>query len=122
MNNTLISRYQRGGDIYQTLLTQYGQANADAIANAALSGDETQVNAAIVQAQYGQPLNTSTGSILYQQLTTDPLGAPLQSLNTGLTNTMISLLKSPAVLVTLGVAAFLFLGGADWIRRNLASK
>ena len=79
MSQDLINRYQQGGDIYASLVTQYGQATAAAAAQAALSGDETQINAVLASGGYGAPLNTSTWSIFGNQLETDPFAAPLAS-------------------------------------------
>jgi hypothetical protein len=116
VNQDLINRYQPGGDIYATLQSQYGTGGADAIATAARSGDETQVNAAIVAAKYGAPLDTSTADILVQQLTTNPLAAPLGVANNILGNTVVSFLKSPWVLGALVVAGFFLLGGKDLLK------
>ena len=120
MDPDLIARYQSGGDIYASLAATYGASAADTIAAAATTGDETQVNAAITQAKYGNPLDTSTASILANQLETDPLGAPLASANNVLSNTLLSFLKSPAVLFTIALALFFYLGGLDYLRAKLA--
>ena len=120
MDPDLIARYQSGGDIYASLAATYGASAADTIAAAATTGDETQINAAIVQAKYGNPLNTSTASILANQLETDPLGAPLASANNVLSNTLLSFLKSPTVLFIIALALFLYLGGLDYLRAKLA--
>jgi hypothetical protein len=122
MNQTLIARYQIGGDIYETLKGQYGQAAADQIAAAAQSGDETQINAALTTVKFGQPLNDSTASIFANQLATDPLAAPLASANTLLSNSFLSLFKNPAVLFVIVAAAFLWLGGLEMLKGRLAKK
>lgn len=119
MDQTTIQRYQSGGDIYATLLAQYGASAAASIAAAALSGDETQVNAALVQAKNGSPLNTSTLGIFTNQMLTDPLAAPLASANNLLGNTVLSFLKSPWVIATLLIVGFFLLGGADFLRRKM---
>ncbi len=119
MEQSTIDRYQPGGDIYTKLLAQYGQANADSIAAAARTGDETQVNSALVSAKNGAPLNTSTWGIFGNQIITDPLAAPLEGANTLLGNTFMSFLKSPWVLVTLAVVAFFMFDGAALIRRKM---
>jgi putative Ca2+/H+ antiporter (TMEM165/GDT1 family) len=116
MDDSTIQRYQAGGDIYASLQSQYGTSAADSVAAAAQSGDETQVNAAIVQAKYGAPLNTSTGSILANQLATDPLAAPLASANNVLGNTLLSFLKNPLVLIAVAAGLFFFFGGGELIR------
>jgi hypothetical protein len=120
MDTILINRYQRGGDIYQSLAATYGAANADNIAAAALTGDEAQVNAAIVAAKYGAPLDTSTTHAFVDQVATDPLAAPLAGLNNVVGNTFLSFLKSPWVLLALVITAFFLLGGADFLKRKLA--
>ena len=119
MNQTLIQRYQAGGDIYAQLAAQYGIPGADAVAAAALTGDETQVNAALTGVKNGQPLNTSTWSIFGNQLATDPLAAPLASANNILGNSFLSFLKNPMVLLAVAGVAFFALGGAGWIRKHL---
>jgi hypothetical protein len=54
MDQATINRYQavnpdtgQQGDIYASLLAEHGQSCADACAAAALTGDETQINAAL---------------------------------------------------------------------------
>ena len=120
MDQTLINRYQRGGDIYATLVNQYGQTNADTIAAAALSGDRVQVASAIGTIRNGPNLDTSTLDILANQLATDPLAAPLEGLNSTLNNTILSFLKNPTVLLVLAVVLFFAFGGATWIRNRMA--
>jgi hypothetical protein len=122
MDDSLIQRYQAGGDIYASLQTQYGTSAADAVAAAAQTGDETQINAALVNAKYGQPLNTSTASILANQLETDPLAAPLASANNVLGNTLLSFLKNPLVVIAVAGGLFFFFGGGELIRASLKGK
>jgi hypothetical protein len=107
MSPSLIQEYQPGGDIYNTLAAQYGAQNANNIAQAALSGDESQVNAAIAQAQFGTPLTTSTTSIFASEIVTDPLAAPLDDLNTLIKNSVASFFGNTTVAIT----TFLILGG-----------
>ena len=120
MSQDLINRYQSGGDIYAALLAKYGQTTADAVAQAALSGDETQVNAALAQGIYGNPLDTSTVSILTQQLATNPLGAPLDAINNVIGNTFSSLFSSKYVVIVLIAAGFLWLGGLEYLKGSLS--
>ena len=126
MTASLIQRYQSGGDIYSALATQLGKAGADAVATAARSGDETQVNAALVTAKTGAPLNTSTVGIFLDQVTTDPLAAPLAAAERLANNTLLSFLKNPTVLILLivviGGAVFFWIGGFTWLRGSLAKK
>ena len=127
MDQTTINRYQAinpdtgtVGDIYAQLQSLYGNSGADQVASAALSGDETQVNAALTQVKFGAPLNTSTASILANQLETDPLGAPLQSLNGVISNTLSSFLKSPAVVLATVLVIFFALGGWSMLKGKVA--
>ena len=111
-----IARYQSGGDIYQSILSQYGQAAADNVAAAAQSGDRSQITDALVTAKYGANLDTNTFDIFANQILTDPLAAPLASANSLISNSLVDFLKSPAVLLVLGVAAFFALGGINLIK------
>ncbi len=117
MSQDLINRYQPGGDIYAALESQYGKAGADSIAAAALSGDETQINSVLVQLKYGAPLETSTLKIFGSELATDPLGAPLSSLNgflrTIVGSTLAGIVTNPWVLILVGggVAVYIARGG-----------
>ena len=98
MNNELIARYQRGGDIYIELQAKYGTAAADSVAQAAVSADRTKVTAAITAVKYGPALNDSTASIFLDQILTDPFAAPLDSLNNQLGKLSWNILKNPFVL------------------------
>ena len=122
MDPTLIARYQSGGDIYAALAAKYGQAAADAAAAAAQTGDETAINSAIATAVYGAPLDTSTISIFTQQIETNPLGAPLSSLNNVFGNTFASLLKSPYVIGAVVIAGFIYLGDLELIASKIKPK
>lgn len=120
MTQETINRYQPGGDIYAELFASYGQAGADQIAFAAQGGDATDVNAALVNVKFGQPLNDSTLGNFLQQISTDPLAAPIESANGVLKNTVASLFKNPLVPLALLAVAFFALGGANLIRRKLS--
>ena len=114
MTPETIQRYQAGGDIYLSLQNQYGTAGANLIATAAQSGDATQVNDALTSVKYGANKDTSTLSILGNQLATDPLGAPLESLNNQLGAAVGNVFKNTWVLLAVIVAAaaafFYFIG------------
>lgn len=113
-----VDRYQPGGDIYQRLVSQYGTAQANAIADAAATGDGAQLaNAIAVARGDGDQLETSTGAILLEQLETDPLSAPLGAANNVLQNSFVSLLKNPFVLGAIAVGAFFALGGAEVLKK-----
>lgn len=122
MDAQTIARYQPpAGDIYQRLVVNYGANNAANIAAAARTGDTNgEVNAAIVNAKYGAPLNESTTSIFLDQITTDPLAAPLAGANQVIGNSVLSFLRNPWVLVAAVAILFFYLGGGDWLRRQLA--
>lgn len=129
MTQDLINRYQPGGDIYAALLAKYGKPGADAVAQAALSGDETQINAVLTQQMYGAPLETSTLKIFGSELATDPLGAPLSSLNTFLKNVVGSsiagVLTNPWVLLLAGGVTIALIyrgGGVTKIVENVKGK
>ena len=130
MDQTTINRYQPFnqdtgdvGDIYASLQSSYGTDTANNIANIAINtGDETQINAAIVKAKYGAPLPTSTAGQLYTQLTTNPLAAPLAGANNLLGNTFLSFLKNPWVLVTIAAAVFFFVFDGLNVLKGLAKK
>ena len=84
-----------------------------------MSGDETQINDALVKAKYGAPLDTSTTDIFTNQMLTDPLAAPLADANKVFNNSILSFLKNPTVLLVVGVILFFVFGGGDFIRRKM---
>jgi hypothetical protein len=98
MDQALIQRYQPGGDLYAQYAAMYGTAGANQIAAAAQTGDRTQITAVLSQLMFGAPFNTSTTSLLVNQLTTNPLQAPVSSLNSVLARTVQDFLKNPWVL------------------------
>ena len=110
MDDLTIQRYQRGGDLFAAYEARYGFSHAANIAAAARTGDKYSVGQAIEQAKYGKPLDASTLSQLVGQLTTDPLGAPLESANRAIGNTVFSFLKNPWVLLAVGALAAWKLG------------
>lgn len=118
MDDTTIQRYQLGGDIYNSLVQLYGVNVANSAAGAALTGDETQVNAVLASApKYGPPLSTSTTAIFTNQMLTDPLAAPLAGVNNLVKNSALSFLNNPWVIAGLIIAAFFMLGGANVLRK-----
>lgn len=119
MTQDLIDSYQRGGSIYTQIATQFGVAGADTIAAAALSGDETQINAAYSQVKNGSPLDTNTWGIFGSQLVNDPLAAPLSSLNNQLSKAVGNIFKNPFVLLLLFGVLFFSFGGGNLIRAAL---
>ncbi len=121
MNQDTINRYQPGGDFYDSAVAKFGQSGANALAAAAATGDQAVLNDTFARLNGdGYARNTSTLSILGNQLATDPLAAPLESANRVLGNTFFSFLKNPWVLVTVAVVLFFLFGGADLIKRKVA--
>lgn len=126
MDQTLIDRYKPGGDIFETLEAQYGRNGALLVTQAALTGDRKAVSTAIGQAKYGAALDESTASILWGQLTTDPLGAPLDAANKALStlsaNTLLAFFRNPMVLlvvVLIGAGIFInFFGLPRFLKKG----
>jgi hypothetical protein len=120
LDATTIARYQPpNGEIYLTLQTMYGTQDANSIAQAASTGDDNgEVAAAIAQAHFGNPLDTSAADALQTQLETNPLGAPLAGLENIAANSLSDFLKSPTVLLGLAAVAFFALGGLAVISKH----
>lgn len=114
------ARYQPGGDIYQRLVDEYGRAGADKIAAADASGGTYAVNEALASVRSGPRLNESTFSIFTQQITTDPLAAPLAAADSQIGKAVLNVFKNPWVLAALALYVFLQLGGWNYIRRQIA--
>lgn len=112
-------RYYGGGDIYAQFEAQYGFDAANAIADAAATGDPAQVNAALVKVKFGNNLPTDTFNMFLHQITTDPLAAPIGALDGQLQKVVMNLIKNPLVLVALAAGVFFMFGGADLIRRKI---
>jgi hypothetical protein len=110
MTPDLIQRYQPGGDIYASLLADYGRNGALLVSQAALSGDSRRVTEAIAQVRNGARLTESAAALFVKQITTDPLGAPLDAANRQLSalagNTALAFLRNPMVLLVLAVIGF----------------
>jgi hypothetical protein len=122
MKSTLISRYQTGGDIYNTLSSRYGAQVANSVAAAAATGDEIAVNGAIPGISTGRvltpDLNDSTWDIFGSQLVNDPLAAPVGGAENVLQNTLLTFLKNPLVMLAVGGVLFLSFGGFGWLRKK----
>lgn len=109
MDAALIARYAPGGDIYNNLLARYGHQAAEEVYWAAKSGDRTQVTDALVRVKHGQPLNDSVAEIFVEQITTDPLAAPLETANRQLGNLVAGLVKNPLAAVGIAVALLILI-------------
>jgi hypothetical protein len=104
------SRYQPGGDIYSKFVSQYGRAGADRIAAADASGVPYAVNDALAEVRNGPRLNDSTASNFWDQITTDPLKAPLDSANDQIGKAVANFFKNPWVLFALALLIWGWLG------------
>jgi hypothetical protein len=123
MSTIPLSRYAPGGDIYATFANQYGTGAADKIYQAAQTGDRAQLSDAIANANGdGAAQDESTADAFFQQITTDPLAAPLGSANNLLANSVLSVLKNPWVLATILAVLFFVFDGADLIRALVKKK
>jgi hypothetical protein len=135
MDQATITRYQPGGDIYATLVSQYGQNAADTLATAARSGDESQVNAALATIRNGAPKDDSLTDALASQLYNDPLGAPLDQAGTILSNTLSAAgnaakAATNAIIGNWGawllvgavsIGLFFYFGGSAFVRRRISN-
>jgi hypothetical protein len=121
-------RYQPGGDIFDTLWAQYGAETAYAAAAAALDDDGPELSRIIRDARsragFTRGEQTATGTLgnLWEQLTTDPLAAPLESANNQIGKAVLNVLKNPWVLLALAGVVFYLVGGFDWIKRKVAHE
>lgn len=118
------ARYQPGGDLFAQIAADYGAAAAARVAEAARSGDVDVVNRALSAARRGElgtpeALNESTAALFWQQITTNPLSAPLDSLNKQLGLAVWNVFKNPFVLVLVVAVVFYLLGGVGWVKRKL---
>lgn len=120
MRPDLIARYQIGGDIYESLESEFGQTVANQAAAAAATGDNLAVNRVLSNARATVRTGAlvldanfdtrGTGRLLLDQLTSDPLGAPLDAANRQLStlagNTASAFLRNPMVLLVIAVIGF----------------
>lgn len=112
------ARYQPGGDIYTTVSNEFGGLWAARVAFAdqqndggvALRNTLNDMRQTAKGRELSRPGSSSTAGNLFDQLTTDPLGAPLDSANSALStlfgNTALAFLRNPAVLLVLVVIGF----------------
>ncbi len=102
--------------LFNSIEDKYGSAAADRAATLASQGDEYALNAYLSDLRRGVvnpgrgDLNDSTLSNFFELVTTDPLGAPLESLNNQIGNATKSFLRNPWVvaLVVAAIAYFAF--------------
>jgi hypothetical protein len=118
-----LSDYQRGGKVWNYYAAKYGAAGADSIAAAYASGGTAAVSDELTRLKGFKPVGSASATVnLWDQLTTDPLAAPLESANNAIGNTVLSFLKNPWVLATIGVLVWGWLGfpGMKALRKKLA--
>lgn len=78
MDQSLVNRYQPGGDIYANLASTRGAGAADQVAAAARSGSRENVVSTMALVNNGPATgSTSVFQNFMQQITTDPLKAPI---------------------------------------------
>jgi hypothetical protein len=119
--------YETGSYGYWEVADRYGEAAADAVAEAAARGDTAAVNNALSNARRGTTNadyagSTSTLGNLWTQLTTDPLAAPLDAANTQISRAIGNVFKNPFVLLTVLAVIFFALGGWQLLERQMARR
>jgi len=99
--------YAPGGSVYNTLTERYGRDAADRAATIAATGDGDALNRLLsdlkrdnTQADFD---NRGTASVFFDQVTTDPLAAPLESANRQLGLAVWNVVKNPFVLIVVVV-------------------
>lgn len=105
MTQGLIQRYQPGGDIYLTLTEQYGYDAANFVADAAATGDSQRVTEAIATIRSGAARETNVTRIFAEQILTDPLAAPAETVAKA-SEKVQAALKSPVTWTLLAALAF----------------
>ena len=99
MDQALINRYAPGGDIYLAIAGEHGPSAANEVYTAARTGDRAQVSESLARIRYGAPRSTSAAGLFLEQIATDPLAAPLDSLNNQLGKALWNVLRNPWVLL-----------------------
>ena len=133
--NQRLARYAPGGDIYNSLADEFGQDAANGAYRASLTGDRADLNRALslartaqrrgitfdqAQAQFPDG-DESTARIFGHQITSDPLSAPLDALNSQLSKAAWNFAKNPMVLLLVAVGLFFYFGGLGTIKRKVAN-
>lgn len=121
MNDTTVSRYQDGGDIYAEIKTIYGKQAANTLAQIVReTRDTVNVSTYLGELRNGPALEESGAKIFAENMTTDPFGAPLASANRALSASMGSAIKgvfSNVWVLLLAIIALVFV--AVWVKVNL---
>ena len=115
--------YYPGGTNFNTIQTQYGLPAANQVYAAALTGDnvllnktisdvsalarqgDTNIESSELQTRAGSFDNRGLTKVLYDQVTENPLDAPLDAANKVIKNTVISAIGNPFITLTLIVGA-----------------
>jgi hypothetical protein len=117
------AEYAPGGWRYNNLAKTYGTGAANAAAEiAADGGEQWEISEALnrYRPQYADPGSESTLGNFFQQITTDPLAAPLESANNQLGNIVAGVFRNPWVLIAVVLVIFHLLGGFDYVKRRIA--
>lgn len=110
------SRYSPGGDIYEQIAREVGYEIANRVYSASLSNDDLTLQRALndyAQARRGKALarpgSDSTWENFSDQITSDPLAAPLDALNNQLGLAVWNVLRNPFVLGAAILVAYFWL-------------
>lgn len=114
------NNYAPGTDRYNRLAEQYGKAGADYVYSQVLTGREDSLPDALGQLKYGADRNESATGLFFQQITTDPFAAPLESANNHLGNIVANVFRNPWVLIAVALLIFHLFGGFDYVKRRIA--
>lgn len=121
-----VQRYQPpSGDIYLTLESQVGTVGANNIAAAAIGGDDGAIQDAIETARgIAPPKDASTFDAFVNQIETNPLGAPVDALESQLRAAAGDFLTAPlvlgAIVLGLAIAGTIYFGGLEVIKAKVA--
>lgn len=119
-----MNRYAPDGDIYASIADQYGTSAAQRAYAASLVDDGgVTLRNVLSNLHTGStdPGSTSTWSNFWRQITTDPLAAPLDSLDNQLGNAVLNVFKNPFVLLLVAGLVFHWFGGFTWLKRKLSN-
>lgn len=117
------------GAAWWDLADRFGFSVAlEQVAAAASARDLAALNAAISDtrrgtssASYPPPGSDSTWSNFWDQIGTDPLGAPLEAADRQIARAVANVFKNPFVLIGVAALGFYLVGGFDWLKRKVAT-
>lgn len=94
MNDSTVTRYQDGGDIYAQVKATYGTQSANTLAQIVRdTRDTVNVSNYLGELRNGPFQSSNVAEIFYEQVTTDPFSAPAESLNNALGASVGSAIK-----------------------------